>query len=287
MISARQRRRQIQLPVGRGGSFQTAAVEQFSVSGRAVHPGPVLVDQERPQRIAGEVVLTQRGAADRRIHGGQESAQLKHQEGARFALSHGPLDGVDRLAPRRPALLEGADDMAGGGGDAGPLQRCAALRQEGEEMVLQNGLGQRAQHTVVVRVERLLVLRDGRCPRRRQIEGVEVVDVAQHAMPQEPAQLEGLVGRHGARVVEPGQVVGADRPPVGVVLGRQLFPFRGPERPVGGERLHDLVGVVAGERGVMGRRSSHLRGSFPVKSEGGREKEKTGGRARSPETRSP
>ena len=210
-----------------------------------LHPGAVLVEQERTQAGVREVVLTERTAPQRGVHRRGERADLHQEEGRRLTRVPRAHDGVERLPRLGHTPVEVVHHVLGQPLRISPVQRPALFAEEGEEVVLQNGLGERAEPPVAVRVEGVLVGPDLLQVGGRQVEGLQVVDVAKHAVAQQAAQLEDLLHRHRTAVVQPGQVVRAHRTAVGVVLRRQFVPLGGPERGVGRERLEDVVGVVS------------------------------------------
>ncbi len=115
-------------------------------------------------------------------------------------------------------------------------------------MAFEDRLGERATQPVPRAVEVRGVTIGRRVAVRRQVQQVRVVDVAQHPVPEQARELEGVLGSQRGAVVEPGQVGGPDRAPVRVVLGGQLLPLGRAEGGVRRERAHE--GVRA--RSVLG-----------------------------------
>lgn len=247
VVAAGQRGAEVELPVGPGGRREPGALQQGAVFGVQPGPGAVVVQQRDAGAGVPGVELAQRGASDGDAAGGQVGTQLEKYERRRGLAVTGAERGGERPPGLRRALLvvglDGRGDLVGSVG----RERLALRLQQAEQVPLQDGRRQRSQRPVAVAVEGRGVARGGRARGGRQEEQLAVVDVAQHPVAQQRAELERLGHRHLRAVVEPRQVVRPDRPAVRVVLRGEFLPFGRTEGGVGRERPDDVMRVSRGQ----------------------------------------
>jgi len=147
------------------------------------------------------VVLAEPEPAERGPAGRSEGGQLQQQEVAGLAAVLGPAGRLEGRAGfgEAPLELRGGGPgqgfhvgrrVAAGSGDTGRFG--AYVVEHGEQVALQDGPGQRAEDAVARRVERGQVGAVGVVAVIGQVVELRVVDVAQHPVPEQRGQLQGL-----------------------------------------------------------------------------------------------